>query len=200
MPDIDGAVSVFRYASPGPSPKRHSDRQTKAAERISARTFIVSPQRRARDGHLYRARISSLKKHRARERRGYRELQNGTPVAEQSRQECLVQDISLVLTGQKAQGSCAIGPWAPSTKVGKKTSRLECPIAFRRLQWTGSSIDRILNGTAGLPTKRQTPPSGYGSLNCWPKREFKVRDVMARRGMACVKPFEPDREEQRGAD
>ena len=32
------------------------------------------------------------------------------------------------------------------------------------------------------------------------KLKFKVRDVMARRGMACVKPFKPDREEQRGAD
>jgi hypothetical protein len=30
----------------------------------------------------------------------------------------------------------------------KKTSRLECPIAFRRLQETGSSIEKILNGSA----------------------------------------------------
>jgi hypothetical protein len=32
------------------------------------------------------------------------------------------------------------------------------------------------------------------------KLEFKVRDAVARRGMASVRPFEPGREEQRGAD
>jgi hypothetical protein len=32
------------------------------------------------------------------------------------------------------------------------------------------------------------------------KLEFKVRDAMASRDMASVRPFESDREEQRGAD
>jgi hypothetical protein len=32
------------------------------------------------------------------------------------------------------------------------------------------------------------------------KLEFNVRGAMARRGMASAWPFEPDREEQRGAD
>jgi hypothetical protein len=32
------------------------------------------------------------------------------------------------------------------------------------------------------------------------KLEFKVRNAMARRGMASVRPFGLDREEQRGAD
>jgi hypothetical protein len=32
------------------------------------------------------------------------------------------------------------------------------------------------------------------------KLEFKVPNAMVRRGMASVRPFEPDREEQRGAD
>jgi hypothetical protein len=62
------------------------------------------------------------------------------PLGEQSRGKCPVQDIGLVSTDETAQPSSAIGPWAPSTRVGdKKIGPLECPKA------SGGCLDRFVS-------------------------------------------------------